>query len=215
LSCAKIHKKELDCDGIRDKTKFIPIRKMTTMDFMNDYYFLEEATRFTKEVRGNYKLKGTKKLNHKVIKLKKAAMARNIKLFLIDSSLTKRKRNCSCYNAKDDVISWFAEINFSNADFKITKKIDENKKLIDVIQQILEANSSNKQLEFYKSSKIEVLLKAEGFKKNQNLFHLLEIKKSLKSNLSRKVVIEYPVIYVVLSHCLNDFELVANDGKLN
>ncbi|KAG5675732.1 hypothetical protein PVAND_005610 [Polypedilum vanderplanki] len=79
LNCSKIHKKELDCNGIRDKTKYIPLSKMTAVDFMNDYYFLEEATRFTKNVKTNSNVKNIKRLSGKFNKLKNAAKARNIR----------------------------------------------------------------------------------------------------------------------------------------
>lgn len=35
LQCVNIHKKELECDGIRDKTKFIPLRSFTDLDVLS------------------------------------------------------------------------------------------------------------------------------------------------------------------------------------
>ncbi|CAG9797445.1 unnamed protein product [Chironomus riparius] len=215
LNCSKIHKKELECDGIRDKTKYIPVKKMTPMDFMNDYYFLEEATRFTKEIKTNWKVKSTKKLSNKFIKLKKAAQQRNIKLFLLNSSLNKRKKNFSFYDPKADSIVWHVELNFSNADFKTRIKVNENTKVVDSIQSIID-KVENKQLEFYKAkgmSKLKVLLKAEGLKRNQNRYFDLNINKSFKSNLSGKVVIEYPSISVIMDHCTDGYELIMSDDE--
>ncbi|XP_070500506.1 box C/D snoRNA protein 1 [Chironomus tepperi] len=215
LNCSRIHKKELECDGIRDKTKYIPVKKMTPMDFMNDYYFLEEATRFTKEIKTNWKVKCTKKLSNKFIKLKKAANQRNIKLFLLNSSLNKRKKNLSFYDPKADSIIWHVELNFTNADFKTRLKVNENTKIVDSIQSIIDKDE-NKKLEFYKAqgmSRLKVLLKAEGLKRNQNRYFDLNIKKSLKSNLSGKVVIEYPSISVVMDHCTDGYELIMSDDE--
>uniref|UniRef100_A0A0C9RZV4 Box C/D snoRNA protein 1 n=1 Tax=Fopius arisanus TaxID=64838 RepID=A0A0C9RZV4_9HYME len=45
LTCVNIHKKELDCDGIRDKTKFVPLNKFTDLDLLSDYRLLEEVGR--------------------------------------------------------------------------------------------------------------------------------------------------------------------------
>lgn len=45
LKCNKIHKVELECDGTRDKTKFVPLKKMTNFDLSSDYRMLEEVTR--------------------------------------------------------------------------------------------------------------------------------------------------------------------------
>lgn len=149
------------------------------------------------------------------MKLKKAAQQRNIKLFLLNSSLNKRKKNFSFYDPKADAITWHVELNFPNADFKTRLKLNENTKIVDSIQSIID-NVDNKQLVFYKAhgmSKLKVLLKAEGSKRNKNRFFDLNIKKSLKSNLSGKVVIEYPSISVVMDHCIDGYELIMSDGK--
>ncbi|KRT83319.1 hypothetical protein AMK59_3656 [Oryctes borbonicus] len=45
LRCSVIHKKELECDGIRDRTKFIPLNKFTNLDLSSDYRLLEEIGR--------------------------------------------------------------------------------------------------------------------------------------------------------------------------
>lgn len=33
--CVNIHKKELECDGIRNKTKFIPLKQFTDLDLLS------------------------------------------------------------------------------------------------------------------------------------------------------------------------------------
>lgn len=45
LKCSQIHKKELDCIGERDRTKFIPVNKFTNIDLSSDYRLLEEISR--------------------------------------------------------------------------------------------------------------------------------------------------------------------------
>lgn len=189
---------------------------MTSMDFMNDYYFLEEATRFTKEIKCNWDMKGSKRLSNTFIKLKKAAQQRNIRLFFLTSSLKKRRRNHSFYDHKTDSINWYTEISFPNADFKTFIKINENTKLTDSIRKIIE-EEDNKQLEFYKAhgmSKLRLLLKAEGLKRNKNRYYDLSMNKTLKANLVGKIIIEYPSISVVMDHSVDGYELVTSDGKL-
>ena len=44
LACVKRHKLEADCDGLRDKTKYLPLQKFTDMDVVNDFRLLEEVT---------------------------------------------------------------------------------------------------------------------------------------------------------------------------
>jgi hypothetical protein len=73
-----------------------------------------------------------------------------------------------------------------------------------------------KQLEFYKSEgvgKLRVLLKAEGLKNCSNRYHEMNLKKSLKANLSAKIIIEYPTLVVVLNHSAGEFETVPSDGE--
>lgn len=35
LECVKIHKKELECSGLRDKVKFKTIKKLNSIDLLN------------------------------------------------------------------------------------------------------------------------------------------------------------------------------------
>jgi HIT zinc finger len=215
LTCSKNHKKSLECDGVRDKTKYIPLKKMTPLDFMNDYYFLEEATRFTKTIKNNDKI-SVKRLNSKFTSLKKAAVSRNVKFFFLNSALTKRKQNLSKYDRNKDEIFWHVEVIFPSADFKTTLRINETNKIYEIVKNALEFHKDKKQLDFYRAqgmSKMRVLLKAEGLKKNFNRFYDLDVSKTLKSCLSNKVIVEYPTIHVILNYLIDNFETVDSDDE--
>lgn len=60
LSCVTIHKKELKCDGIRDRTKFIRVKDFTNTDLLSDYRLLEECARFVYGVKKNENKKFTR-----------------------------------------------------------------------------------------------------------------------------------------------------------
>lgn len=60
LKCVQIHKKELDCDGVRDRTKFIRIKQFTDRDLLSDYRLLEETARFVYAVRRDEKKRFTR-----------------------------------------------------------------------------------------------------------------------------------------------------------
>lgn len=60
LDCVRIHKKELQCDGIRDRTKFIRIKHFTDRDLHSDYRLLEECARFVWAVKRDEKKKFTR-----------------------------------------------------------------------------------------------------------------------------------------------------------
>lgn len=192
------------------------------MDFMNDYYFLEEATRFTKKISENVKVKNQNRLNFRFQRLRKEANARDVKLYFLNNGLTKRKKNQSVFKAQEQAIYWFVELIFGNAsNFTICKKFSENTKVQDILSTCLDNKDDenrDKQLDFYRAegvNKLRVLMKSEGLKNSNNRYHELNLKKSLKSNLKRKVVIEYPTLLVVLEHSAGDFEVVPSDGELN
>ena len=45
MECVKRHKAEADCDGLRDKVKFLTMREFSDMDVVNDFRLLEEVTK--------------------------------------------------------------------------------------------------------------------------------------------------------------------------
>ncbi|KAH7491611.1 hypothetical protein KRP22_002921 [Phytophthora ramorum] len=47
LQCCLEHKKQFDCNGKRDRTKFVGIKKFTDADLSSDFFFLEEVSRST------------------------------------------------------------------------------------------------------------------------------------------------------------------------
>lgn len=109
LRCLNIHKKELDCNGIRDKTKFIPIRNMTKMDFMSDYTFLEECTRYVAD-RKRDPLKRFTRFNKNLpapkFKLRCAAQDRRTTLRFLLGCFSKNTANSTFYDWKEKVKTW-------------------------------------------------------------------------------------------------------------
>lgn len=188
------------------------------MDFMNDYYFLEEATRFTKEIKGNITVKTPNRVNMRFSRLKKEASNRNIKLYFIYKGLTKRNKNQSSFKGQIQTIFWFVEFVFPNAsNFVRHKKYNENTKVRDILQDLLDS-SSDKELDFYRAEgvcKLRVLLKAEGLKNSSRRFYELNPKKSLNANLKGKLIVEYPTLHVLLSHSADDFDIIPSDGKFS
>lgn len=53
LRCVNVHKRELECDGVRDKTKFVYTQNFTNFDLLSDYKLLEESSRFVYSKRKN------------------------------------------------------------------------------------------------------------------------------------------------------------------
>lgn len=118
LRCLNVHKRELDCSGIRDKTRFIPIRDMTRMDFMSDYTFLEECTRYVAD-RKRDKLKRhtryNKSLPAHLFKLRGAAHERRTALRFLLALFSRHAANTTFYDWKTHVIWWRVQWVFPNA----------------------------------------------------------------------------------------------------
>ncbi|XP_055630523.1 box C/D snoRNA protein 1 [Toxorhynchites rutilus septentrionalis] len=224
VKCINIHKRELGCDGIRDRTKYIPMKKMSKMDMMNDYYFLEECTRYVDE-RKRDKIKRitryNKNLPPSLFRLRCAARDRGTKLRFLLQNFSKHQRNTSQLNFKTLVIHWRLEWCFPNAEglVFVDERCDENEKLYVLLNKYLDATCGGdipgkNKLEYYQSrglNQIRVLLKAEDVKRCKNRFFELQPKMSLKENLKGKTIVEYPTIYVIFKESCDGFDVIESD----
>ncbi|XP_058832955.1 box C/D snoRNA protein 1 [Topomyia yanbarensis] len=227
LKCINNHKKELKCDGIRDRTKYIPLRKMTKMEMMSDYYFLEECTRFVDD-RKRDKIKRytryNKVLPSSLFRMRSAARERGTTLRFLLQNFTRNQRNTSQLNYSTGVIHWRVEWCFPNAEglVFVDERCDENEKVFVLLNKYLEAGSSENlpgknKLEFYQSrglNRLRVLLKAEGVSRCKNRFFELKPKQSLKENLQGKTIVEYPVIYVIFKEASDGFDVIESDDDV-
>lgn len=215
LSCVKIHKKELQCDGIRDRTKFIPLRKMTENDFMSDYHFLEEATRFVElQKRNQIASKSQSSLSKRKQKLRSACGKRKTFIQFFKNTFSKSLENTSNFQHKEDKILWHVEWIFPNLEnLKISKKhCDEDVPLGELLIKLFETEK-REQLEYYQSKgvgNLSLLLKAESVKNSKNRFYSLDCRKSLKQNLANKTIVEFPTIYVTYDNL--DYDVIES-GK--
>lgn len=227
LPCLQIHKKELECNGIRDRTKFIPLKKMTKMDFMSDYYFLEESTRFVEDRKRDRIKRHTrynKVLPSDLFRLRNAAADRNITVRFLLENFSRRKENTSFFDSKANLIFWRVDWVFVNAEnlVFVDKKCSEDEKLANLLDKYVneqnpEVVPMKKSLEYYQSEglgNLTVLLKAEGVKRSQNRFFRLDCSKTLKDNLAGKVLVEYPCIYVLYDRNCLPPDVIGSDDDL-
>lgn len=199
---------------------------MTDSDFMSDYCFLEECTRYVAD-RKRDKIKGYTSYNKRLpamqYKFREAARERGIKLKFLLPNFTRNSTNSSCYNRGENIIHWRIEWIFPNAESLriVDEKCSENDRLIDLAGKHLNppselAGADTKHLVYYQSrgiSGLTFLLKAEGVKKCKNRFFELDVQKTLKENLSGKTLVEYPAIYVVFSDVVRELFDVIDDGE--
>lgn len=224
LECLRIHKKELDCDGVRDKTKYIPLKQITEADLMSDYVFLESCTNYTSARRTDKIKRYTARdrpLPVPLMKLKKAAAdsVRRIKLDFLLPNFDKHKSNTTYYDWASKVIFWCIEWRFINAQNKIIidERCCESKLMTELIAKYFDYSNSISSLACYRSKGIEhiaLLLKAEGIRKCQNRFFAIDTSKTLQENLRGKNIVEYPVIYVIFDSDIPTYDII-NSGECN
>ncbi|XP_055588528.1 box C/D snoRNA protein 1 [Uranotaenia lowii] len=224
LKCVNIHKKELNCDGVRDRTKYIPLKKMTKLDLLNDYRFLEECGRFVddrKRDKQKHFTRYNKTLPPSLFRLRGAARERGTTLRFLLQNFSKHQRNTSQLNFKTAVIHWHLEWCFPNAEGLVftDERCSENNLLYVLLDKYLDTTNGKEfagksKLEFYQSrnlNQLRILLKAEGIKRCRNRFYELDPKKTLKENLKDKTIVEYPSLVVIFRETEDQFDIIESD----
>lgn len=213
----------MDCNGVRDKTKYIPMRKLTENDLMSDYTFLEDCTRYVTTrkqdiVKRYTRFNKTPPIN--LVKLEAAAKERQIKLKFLLQNFTKNKLNTTYYDWKSKVIYWRVEWHFVNADEAkfVDERCSEHNSITTLLNDCLELNGAlgSGVLQYYQArglDNVRVLLKAEGVRKSKSRFHELDLSKTLGENLMRKTIIEFPVIFLIYRTDADDFDII-DSGKI-
>lgn len=191
---------------------------------MSDYLFLESCTNYASARRTDKIKKFTthnRSLPITLIKLKKAAAdpERQIKLNFLLPNFDKRKTNTTHYDWTSKVITWCIEWRFIDANNKtiIDERCCETKLMTELITKFFDYTNSFSSLAEYRAnglSNVALLLKAEGIRKSQNRFFIMDMTKTLKENLQKKVIVEYPVIYVVFKSQIQNYDII-NDGKFS
>uniref|UniRef100_A0A1B6C7I4 Box C/D snoRNA protein 1 n=2 Tax=Clastoptera arizonana TaxID=38151 RepID=A0A1B6C7I4_9HEMI len=222
LSCVKLHKKELDCDGIRDRVKYKPINKFGTLELQNDYILLEEMSRnvdaLHKDPTKRYSRRNVS-LPIQLYKLQKAALLREVTLQFLPQHFSRHQTNTTYLNWKTNELFWKIDWIFPLAnDYKLTDtKILDTTKLATALDKVLESQSKSSKLQFYQSadtSEIIALLKGERVAGGKRFFEL-DLSITLQENFQGKVIIEYPVIVVVLRDHKYMFDIIDPDEEEN
>lgn len=200
---------------------------MTKMDFMSDYYFLEECTRFVED-RKRDKIKRytryNKMLPADLFRLRNAAADRKTTVRFLLDNFSRRKENCSYLDRQSNVIYWRIDWIFVNAEnlLFVDKKCSENEKLCDLLDKYVneqnpEVVPMKKSLEYYQSvgfGNLIVLLKAEGVKRSRDRFYRLDCSKTLRENLAGKILVEYPSIHVFYDKNAISLDIIESDDDL-
>ncbi|GAB1859554.1 Zinc finger HIT domain-containing protein 6 [Camponotus japonicus] len=235
LVCVNRHKKELDCDGIRDKTKFIPLASFADLDLLSDYRFLEQAGRLIDTKKRNPERRYIRPINLPVhlYKLRCAASCRKVSLLFMPQIFNRHKENTTFLNWKTNELFWRIEWIFPQAqNIKwIMKRTLDNTRLSTLVEQVLDPVSLEDEsdieklniqlaladkLQFYRAAgltSIKVLLKAEKVKKAHSKFYELDLTLTLQENLENKTIVEFPTLYVIMKDHSNMYEIIDTDEE--
>ncbi|XP_066138091.1 box C/D snoRNA protein 1 isoform X2 [Euwallacea fornicatus] len=201
LQCNKIHKLELECDGNRDRTKYIPLKQFTDIDFESDFKLLESVS----EGLSRIKKKFEKRYNSHVIpkcllRLRNAAELRKTTLMYLPFKFNRHKTNTTILDFKSGTILWHIQWVFVNAEnlHLSDSRVSENEKWSTVLTGI---------------SGLTLLLKAE--QQPGKKFYELDHSLSIKESLSRKLIIEYPTVHVLLEGHSSGYDVLDSDEEMD
>lgn len=109
LRCVREHKDLYECDGERNKTRYISLNKFNDSNLLSDYRFLEESQRDVETVardQNNRKYQ----FNPRYLQiLKSNATRKEVKLVMMPVYMGRHQKNHSYYNLKEGVIDWTIE----------------------------------------------------------------------------------------------------------
>lgn len=225
LNCVKIHKKELDCSGDRDKVGFVPMSKFNNLTLLSDYRLLEDVSRTVDNCKRNPLKKYTrfnKPLPPHLYKLRREALSRKTTLQFLPQHFTRHQNNTTYLHFETKIIHWKIQLIFYHADNLnvVIDKCNENDRLSTILSNYVDfdkcPDAERKILKYYHSTGLpglEVLLKAENVIQQPSFFQL-DVHSSLKENFEDKIIIEYPILYVIFKSHKDEFRILDPDMKV-
>jgi len=225
LPCVKGHKKELNCDGKRDKVKYVSMNEYNENNLRNDYYFLEDVARANDNANREQNDFRRNKHSQKKNAILKQARKKDIILKFMPTGMKKSQINKIYYNIKAKEINWTVELNFPDSEKKlklIRTRIKDNMKIKDIINNCLcekEGNAMTRHnLSNYIEEKIEnlkVFLKREEIPANKQEYYSVNINSSICEILAFKVVIEYPSFFILIptSTFLDNYKIINEEEQ--
>ncbi|XP_077464162.1 box C/D snoRNA protein 1 [Stigmatopora argus] len=214
LLCVKKHKEKSRCSGVRNKTAFLKVSHFDEIALLSDYRFLEDTGR----IAGCAQRDNLARVPHKTIQAKKLivkARMMNIKLKTLPSTFTRRKENSTIFKYGEKVFMWHLKILFPQSGTEFSqKRVCDGLTLEEILKAYIHPTDSDpvvrqklKRYVLTPTEEVNVFMKAEGRKANSVRYHKLDLRKSLRDNLTNKTLIEYPILHVVLRDHWKDFPL--------
>ncbi|ENN73907.1 box C/D snoRNA protein 1 [Dendroctonus ponderosae] len=221
LQCSRIHKAELVCDGLRDKTKYLPMNQFTDLVCESDYRLLQSITDRLDAIKKESRSRRLHSylLPRHLLKLRSAAQQRRTLLKFLPMHFVRHRRNTSRWDIKRQHILWHLEWVFVNADNLVVRepRVDEEQKIGSLLSRHLvkqEDPALQERMQFYQAadlSGLKVLLRAE--QKGTAKFYEMDLDLTVRECLAKRLIIEHPVIHVVLRDHGSGFQLIDTDDE--
>ncbi|XP_075944489.1 box C/D snoRNA protein 1 isoform X1 [Anarhichas minor] len=214
LLCVKKHKDDSGCSGVRNKTAFVTLSEFDEMALLNDYRLLEDTGRFAGAATRD-KLIQTPRSTLRAKRLAANARKMFITLRFLPITFTKSKENSTIFFSKEKVFLWHLKVIFPQSSTEFSqRRVSDRQTLDQILTPYIHPTESDpvtrQKLKMYVRTPfdhLKVFMKAEGRKANSVRYHELDIRKTLRDNLSYKTLIEYPVLHVVLRDHWKEFPL--------
>ncbi|XP_070531831.1 box C/D snoRNA protein 1-like [Ptychodera flava] len=209
LSCVKVHKRDTECDGTRDKTAYVAMKEFTDQSLLSDYRFLEDVDRKADSITRDQRRKHRTLPKH-LYNLVRMARLRKVTVKILPYVFTKRKINSSMFSTRDQEILWHIEWIFPQCEVKYSdRRISETTLLKNVLEKYVDPSKGDpvirQRLKKYVSAgldNITLFMKVENRSAQSVRYHLLNMNQTIADNLLNKYIVEYPTIHVVLpDHC--------------
>jgi hypothetical protein len=201
LRCCKEHKLTKNCNGIRDKTKFVKLTEFSEKELISDYSFLEEQARLIDSTRRDNLKRRHSDTTPSMDYLRKLAFQKySIYLKFMPKNSTKRQNNKTRFDKTDRSILWHLEFDINGNLFTFDELVKPDITLNEVLMKFYEKNEFKLvQLDesFRKLNDLNLLFEIRDFKLKEKYFIKFDLNLSLNENLNRKHIIEYPILKIV------------------
>jgi len=222
LPCVTIHKKELECNGERSVTSYVPLSKFDNLNLLSDYRFLEDVDRTITNCRRNPQKRYTRysqPLPTHLYRLKAAAAKRKIQILYLPQHFTRHKENKTILDYSTQVITWKIDFLFPQGEMiKISVSASEKEKLGSLLETYIDPvkcpDIYRSYLKYYHAAgmaDIAVFLKAERSQDKMSVYEL-DLSDDINENLCGKLIIENPVIIVTRLSNKLEYNILDDDA---
>lgn len=222
LACVNIHKKELECDGSRNRLLYKPLRKFDNLDLLSDYRLLEDVTRSVQKIQTDPVKWVSRSLPGYLHVLGRASRDRGMRLHFLPRNFRRARENTSRVvpGTPTRTVFWRIEWVFPQAGVHlVSDSVSETCRLAEALSPLLDPESDivkkhHEKMKFYFSvgiSGVCALLRVGEMERNR--YHLLDLDLSIRGNLMKKSIVEFPTILVVFKDHKYSFDIYDSDEE--